>query len=596
MPSNEQPKTLSDYTPSEWKRGKVIKSTNLNNIENQIDTLTDQVLNIDNRLVDFVGANSTTDGVKGVVPAPRAGDENKYLKGDGSWETPAAKHGTSTGAIAEGIDTEASGEGSHAEGQGTIANHSAQHVFGAYNIAESSTGNASEKGTYIEIVGNGTSESERANARTLDWEGNEILAGGITATSFTGSGAGLTNISGTEVGLATSSAAGAMSSADKVKLDELPTNTQLQTNYVSKSSVSDASGIPNADTTQYGLVKIGSNINVDNGTISIPLATSSVSGIVSVGNGLSVDNGIISNNLNIKNGTGDYSIIEGAITGAHLNTASGPYSHAEGQATLAYGSHSHAEGYGSKTNGATSHAEGGHTETTAAYAHSEGYSTKASGWESHAEGNYTIANHKAQHVFGEYNIEDSSDAEISSRGNYIEIVGNGTGSTTSERSNARTLDWTGNEWLAGSISASNFKLNNYDISFGVGETLWTATDASQFEGNTIMLSGENKNNYDFYVVSFRYKYETTFKILFNPGRLHTNIDEIRRESFTSNGVFEHAYRRNIIVARSGNSIYIGDCIRYNYTDLNNGTIENTVLIPLSVIGYYLGRAISSFPS
>ena len=27
--SNEQPKTLSDYTPLEWKPGKVIKSTNL---------------------------------------------------------------------------------------------------------------------------------------------------------------------------------------------------------------------------------------------------------------------------------------------------------------------------------------------------------------------------------------------------------------------------------------------------------------------------------------------------------------------------------------------------------------------------------------
>ena len=388
MPSNEQPKTLSDYTPSEWKRGKVIKSTNLNNIENYIYTLTDQVLNIDNRLVDFVGANSTTDGVKGVVPAPRAGDENKYLKGDGSWETPAAKHGTSTGAVAEGIDTEASGEGSHAEGQGTIANHSAQHVFGTYNIAESPTINANEKGTYIEIVGNGASESERANARTLDWEGNEILAGGITATSFTGSGAGLTNISGTEVGLATSSAAGAMSSADKVKLDELPTNTQLQTNYVSKSSVSDASGIPNADTTQYGLVKIGSNINVDNGVISVPLATSSISGIVSVGNGLSINNGVISNNLNIKNGAGNYSIIAGDSN----NVASANYSYAIGRKT--------------------------------------------------------VAQKECQYVFGKYNKIDTS-----TNGTFVEIVGNG---ALGARSNARTLDWDGNEWVAGQMTATQF--------------------------------------------------------------------------------------------------------------------------------------------
>ena len=655
MPSNEQPQGLQPYSEKrkEWKGGNKIGSTNLNNIEEQIDELTKSVLNIDNRLVDFVGANSTTNGVKGVVPAPQAGDEDKYLKGDGTWDTPAARHGRNEGSViegsgsivgslssyahaegsgtmaaneaahaegsssqaigdashAEGNGTQASGRYSHAEGDGsratendahaegsmtvasggashaegisTIANHQAQHVFGRYNIGDPSTAEAINKGTYIEIVGNGTS-SARSNARTLDWEGNEVIAGNITATSFTGSGANLTNIPGTVVGLATSSATGAMSSADKVKLDELPTNTQLQNNYVAKSSVSDASGIPNADTAQYGLVKVGSNINVDNGTISIPLATSSSPGIVNIGDGLSINNGTISNNLNIKNGTGTGSIVVGTTLFGETSTASGNNSFASGHGTQATGGYTHTEGY--------------YTIASNGSAHAEGESTNASGWVSHAEGYNTIANHKCQHVFGEYNIGDTSTAGSSDRGDYIEIVGNGTGSTTSERSNARTLDWSGNEWLAGSISASNFKLNNYDISFGRGEALWTTEDTSQFAGNSIMLSGENKNNYDFYVVSFRYNHETAYKILFNPGRLHTNIDEIRRESFTSSGIFEYAYRRNIVVARSGNSIYIGDCIKYNYTDLNNGTVENTVLIPLNVVGYYLGRTISSLPS
>jgi len=35
-------------------------------------------------------------------------------------------------------------------------------------------------GTYIEIVGNGTSNNSRSNARTLDWDGNEILKGNLT--------------------------------------------------------------------------------------------------------------------------------------------------------------------------------------------------------------------------------------------------------------------------------------------------------------------------------------------------------------------------------------------------------------------------------
>ena len=34
---------------------------------------------------DFVGATSSTAGEHGLVPAPQAGDEDKYLKGDGTW-------------------------------------------------------------------------------------------------------------------------------------------------------------------------------------------------------------------------------------------------------------------------------------------------------------------------------------------------------------------------------------------------------------------------------------------------------------------------------------------------------------------------------
>ena len=37
--------------------------------------------------VDFTGATASTAGVHGLVPAPAAGDETKYLKGDGTWST-----------------------------------------------------------------------------------------------------------------------------------------------------------------------------------------------------------------------------------------------------------------------------------------------------------------------------------------------------------------------------------------------------------------------------------------------------------------------------------------------------------------------------
>lgn len=92
------------------------------------------------------------------------------------------ENNTATGdySKAAGSFTEASGDYSHAEGNGTIATHRSQHVSGEFNIADSSPTEYSDRGEFAEIIGNGLSDSTRSNARTLDWEGNEKLAGGIT--------------------------------------------------------------------------------------------------------------------------------------------------------------------------------------------------------------------------------------------------------------------------------------------------------------------------------------------------------------------------------------------------------------------------------
>lgn len=39
---------------------------------------------------------------------------------------------------------------------------------------------AGTRGTYVEMVGNGGNDSNRSNARVLDWQGNEKLAGSLT--------------------------------------------------------------------------------------------------------------------------------------------------------------------------------------------------------------------------------------------------------------------------------------------------------------------------------------------------------------------------------------------------------------------------------
>ena len=135
-------------------------------------------------------------------------------------------------------------------------------------------------------------------------------------------------------------------------------------------------------------------------------------------------------------------------------TASSHFSHAEGLSTKASGYVSHAEGSGTTASGSYSHAEGSGTTASGSYSHAEGSGTTASGSYSHAEGSGTTANARSQHVQGEYNILDTG-GNASTRGTYAHIVGNGT--SGSKRSNAHTLDWSGNAWFAGNVTVGSGK-------------------------------------------------------------------------------------------------------------------------------------------
>lgn len=154
--------------------------------------------------------------------------------------------------------------------------------------------------------------------------------------------------------------------------------------------------------------------------------------------------------------SGGYAHSEGNGT-----TAFGDASHAEGTNTQAIGSEAHAEGYATKayrrahaegfqTIAETyTHAEGLNTLSRGNGAHAEGSSTQALATGSHSEGSGTIAASSNQHVQGRYNISDNANA-------YAHIVGNGTSDTA--RSNAHTLDWSGNAWYAGGVSASSINV------------------------------------------------------------------------------------------------------------------------------------------
>lgn len=128
--------------------------------------------------------------------------------------------------------------------------------------------------------------------------------------------------------------------------------------------------------------------------------------------------------------TGQYSHAEGAGT-----VASGSWSHAEGMSSDATFSGSHAEGESTTASGQASHAEGYQTVASGNYSHAEGVFSEATAYQSHAQNNGTIAASSSQTALGKFNVADSS-------GTYAVIVGNG--SDGSNRSDALTVDWSGN--------------------------------------------------------------------------------------------------------------------------------------------------------
>lgn len=112
-----------------------------------------------------------------------SGDGNSHAEG---YYTTASGYNSH----AEGYYTEAKGQSSHAEGTYTISSSYDQHVQGKYNIEDTSS-------TYAHIVGGGTSDSNRKNIHTLDWNGNAVFSGDVTATKSDGTEVSLLSLKST---------------------------------------------------------------------------------------------------------------------------------------------------------------------------------------------------------------------------------------------------------------------------------------------------------------------------------------------------------------------------------------------------------------
>lgn len=143
-----------------------------------------------------------------------------------------------------------------------------------------------------------------------------------------------------------------------------------------------------------------------------------------------------------------FGLIEGEDLGVN-GTAEGSYNWA--------GTSAHAEGTLNRAGGDSSHAEGVNTYAIMEYSHTEGAGTIA-----HAPG---------QHVQGKYNIDDTEKK-------YAHIVGNGTDDEADKRSNAHTLDWSGNSWYQGNIKCGGTSYDdapNSVVTSGSVVKMWTGT-------------------------------------------------------------------------------------------------------------------------
>lgn len=513
-------------------------------------------------------------------------------EGSGAHAEGRLSYATGDFSHSEGTNNLASGYASHAEGGWNIASGDHQHVFGKYNVAD-------ELSYYAEIVGNGTESSNRSNARTLDWNGNEWIRGRLTVD---GAPSGSNDVvrkveldtkqaqlnAGSNVtltpeqdGTVTISAiggggGGAVIDDTTTALDKTwsssKIDTELNTKVDSTNSIfygtismnrkentslgmnSVALGMQNTATGLFSVAE-GNNTNATGIGTHVEGTGSTASGQFSHAEGASTTSGggfshaegsntVSSGDYSHSEGTGtraigsashaegtggtaggssshvegyncsttdDYAHAEGVSTtageGSHAegqsttassyshaegyqSSATGEWSHAEGDATTASGIASHSEGWGSIASGQDSHAEGYFSQSSGNVSHAEGDHSIASGTNSHAEGKYTIAASSEQHVFGKLNIEDNQNT-------YAEIVGSGDDSDQSStewtRANIRTLDWNGNEWLAGKLTIGAAPVNNNDVVRKVDldgkQNALTAGSGISIENDIISVTG-----------------------------------------------------------------------------------------------------------
>jgi len=389
----------------------------------------------------------------------------EYSHAEGYWTTASGQSSHAEGdyshaegeiSHAEGYKTHATGGASHAEGYSTHAAGKAQHVQGEYNITDPlyNPERSDARAKYAHIVGNGTGESNRSNAHTLDWEGNAWFQGQIKV-----GGTGQDDVNAktiaTEEYVDNKIANIDIPDSGIIDVIELPTENinenafyRLLTGAFVYNGFAYAAwtcrcvvslpetGEPvfSGDLSDMSTVSVTAYYNVSDQSVYAYI-TEELSAMFGVTAGWypievimnavgATFSGIITDIADDPNDDTYRFLLEYVIysykdkwtshkiigrigTGGsaevfnHVsNIASGDASHAEGYHTHAQGYASHAEGYYSHAEGDYSHAEGYYSHAEGSGSHAEGSGSHAEGSNSHAEGSGSHAEGSNSHAEG----------------------------------------------------------------------------------------------------------------------------------------------------------------------------------------------------
>lgn len=398
--------------------------------------------------------STSLDYIKNKPPIHAATGTNSTIIGDTN------NQATGSVSIVSGYGNSSSGNYSIANGynntitaQYGATTGSGNAVSGQYGIAIGSSNKA--KNNWSVTHGN----YSEASANFAVASGSRTKASGAYSFAFgTNSQRAILNLTGDASATTYSTTVNDQSTADTLK--------QLAPSlYVASSSGSPirVTSIVDGNQSLELLITFESTLS----TTSISQASyvfnqaTATTGDVSVAMGLA---NLASNQASTAFGSNNVSSGVASFVEGKSNVASSLQSHAEGYLTVSSSNQSHAEGRSTTASDMAAHSEGYGTTASGEASHSENKSTVASGKYTHAQGEYTQANGYAETAIGRYNTLSNANAQTTyntTNSPYILVAGNGTADNA--RSNAHTLDWSGNGWYAGKLTVGTAPTNNMDV-------------------------------------------------------------------------------------------------------------------------------------